>query len=327
MPMSEEDEWAIPPKMQPHPSDYEFDLDQALGAVVGVRSVIPADAFTANTLGTERAGSGVVIREDGLVATIGYLVTEAETIWLITADGRAVQGHALAYDQESGFGLVQALGRIGVKPLPLGRSDAITVGDSTIFASSGGRHHAVETTVVAREEFAGYWEYLLDDAIFTAPAHPFWGGGALIGEAGELLGIGSLILQRGDVKDRRLDMNMVVPIGRLTAIMKDLLAFGRVNRPPRPWLGLHAVQSDDAVVVGDVTTGGPAEQAGIKVGDQVLAVEGEDISDVAGLWRRLWATGPAGAPVRLRLARNRETLALAVTSADRSSFLRSPRLH
>ena len=184
--------------------------------MVGLRANVPADAFTAGTLGTERIGSGVVIREDGLVLTIGYLITEAETVWLITADGRAVPGHALAFDQTTGFGLVQALGQLDLPALELGNSDAVNLGTQAIVAAGGGRQHAVEAKIVGQQEFAGYWEYLLDDAFFTAPAHPFWSGAALIGSDGKLLGTGSLILQQGDGK-RRMDMNMIVPIGLLRA--------------------------------------------------------------------------------------------------------------
>ncbi len=238
-------DWEIPAKLQPDPDDYSFDLERALQAVVNLKTYVPADAFTAGTLGTERAGSGVVIRESGLVATIGYLITEAETIWITSSDGRAVPGHALAYDQESGFGLVQALGQLNLPALEMGDSDSLKVGDQVVFAAGGGKHHAVETRVVGRQEFAGYWEYVLDDAIFTAPAHPFWGGGGLIDSSGKLMGIGSLILQQGDGKGSRLDMNMVVPIGLLTPIMKDLLSYGRVNRPARPWLGMYATESDE----------------------------------------------------------------------------------
>ncbi len=324
--MKKED-WEIPPNLQPDPGDYSFDLERALNAVVSLKTYIPADAFTANTLGTERAGSGVVISDKGLIATIGYLVTEAETIWITTNTGQAVPGHALAYDQESGFGLVQALGKLNTPTLDLGDSDRLKVGDQAVLAAGGGRHHTIETRVVGRQEFAGYWEYVLDDALFTAPAHPFWGGCGLIGTDGKLMGIGSLILQQGDGKGRRLDMNMVVPIGLLTPIMKDLLSYGRVNRPARPWLGLYATEADDAIVVGHVTDSGPADQAGVRAGDRILAVGGEEISDLAGLWRRVWASGSAGAEVRLRLMRDKNPVALTVRSRDRSSILKSPKLH
>ena len=287
-------DWEIPANLQPDPDDYSFDLERSLKAVVNLKTYVPPDAFTAGTLGTERAGSGVVIRESGLVATIGYLITEAETIWITSSDGRAIPGHALAYDQESGFGLVQALGRLELPALEMGDSDRLKVGDQVVFASGGGRHHSVETRVVGRQEFAGYWEYVLDDAIFTAPAHPFWGGSGLIGSDGKLMGIGSLILQQGDGKGRRLDMNMVVPIGLLTPIMQDLLSYGRVNRPARPWLGMYATESDDGIVVGGLADNGPADQAGVRAGDRILAVGGDEITDLAGLWRRVWASGSAG---------------------------------
>ena len=173
-------DWEIPGEIQPKPGDWSFDLDRALGAVLGLRATIPEDAFTAGSLGTERAGSAVLIRGDGLVLTIGYLVTEAETIWLTSANGGAVPGHVLAYDQETGFGLVQTLGKLNVAPLELGVGMRVGAGDQAIMAAEGGRRHAISARVVARQEFAGYWEYVLDRAIFTAPAHPFWGGAALI---------------------------------------------------------------------------------------------------------------------------------------------------
>jgi S1-C subfamily serine protease len=149
------EDWEIPPNLRPDPDDYSFDLDRALNAVVGLKTYIPADAFTANTLGTERAGSAVMIRESGLFATIGYLVTEAETIWITTNDGQAIPGHALAVDQETGFGLVQALGKVNLPHLEIGDSDRLKVGDQVVFAAGGGRHHAVETRIVGRQEFAG----------------------------------------------------------------------------------------------------------------------------------------------------------------------------
>jgi S1-C subfamily serine protease len=324
--MKKED-WEIPSNLQPDPSDYSFDLERALKAVVSLKTYVPADAFTANTLGTERAGSGVMIRNTGLIATIGYLITEAETIWITSNDGQAVPGHALAYDQESGFGLVQALGKLDVPHLDLGDSDRLKVGDQAVLAAGGGRHHSIETRIVGRQEFAGYWEYVLDDALFTAPAHPFWGGCGLIGTDGKLMGIGSLILQQGDGKGRRLDMNMVVPIGLLAPIMDDLLSYGRVNRPARPWLGLYATEAEETLIVGGLADNGPAEQAGVRQGDKILTVNDEEIPDLAGLWRRVWSSGSAGAEVRLRIERDGSPKRVSVRSADRASFLKSPKLH
>jgi S1-C subfamily serine protease len=227
-------EWEIPGGFQPKPEEFSFDVDRALSAVLGLQSTVPEDAFTAQTLGTERAGSGVLIRKDGLVLTIGYLISEAESIWLTSSLGGAVPGHVLGYDQETGFGLVQALGRLSVPAIEMGTRIRVGAGDKVILAAEGGRRHAVAATVVARQEFAGYWEYLLDRAIFTAPAHPFWGGAALIGGDGSLIGIGSLHVQHSNGRELRRDVNMVVPIDLLPPILDDLLTYGRPNRPPRP---------------------------------------------------------------------------------------------
>ena len=320
-------DWEIPPNLQPDPEDYAFDLGRALRAIVNLKTYVPPDAFTAGTLGTERAGSGVVIRESGLIATIGYLITEAETIWITSADGRAIPGHALAYDQESGFGLVQALGQLDLPALEMGDSDRLKVGDQVVFAAGGGRHHAVETRVVGRQEFAGYWEYVLDDAIFTAPAHPFWGGAALIGSDGSLIGVGSLHVQHSSGRELRRDVNMVVPIDLLPPILDDMLTYGRANRPPRPWLGLYAAEVEDAIVVAGLSERGPASKTGLKPGDHILAVRDEPISSLASLWRRVWASGPAGSEVVLQVAREKEKMNVRILSADRTRLLKAPKLH
>lgn len=320
-------DWEVPGEIQPKPDECSFDLDRALGAVLGLRATVPEDAFTAGTLGTERAGSGVLIRDDGLVLTIGYLVTEAETIWLTSANGGAVPGHVLAYDQETGFGLVQALGRLNVAPLELGAGMRVGAGDRAIMAAEGGRRHAIAARVVARQEFAGYWEYVLDHAIFTAPAHPFWGGAALIGADGRLIGIGSLHVQHSSGRELRRDVNMVVPIDLLPPILDDMLTYGRPNRPVRPWLGLYAAEVEDAIVVAGLAERGPASAAGLRPGDRILAVRDDSVASLAGFWRKVWAGGPAGSEIQLQVARDSETLTVRVLSADRTRFLKTPRLH
>ena len=317
----------IPAELQPDPADYDFNVDHALSAIVGLRATAPNDAFTAGALGTDREGSGVVIGDDGLLLTMGYLITEAETVWLTSSDGRAVPGHALAFDGETGFGLVQPLGKLNLPKLEFGDSSSLSLGEQVLFASSGGRKRAIETKIVGRQEFAGYWEYLLDEALFTAPAHPFWGGGALIGRNGKLLGVGSLILQQGDNKGRRHDMNMIVPINTLLPILDDLRRFGQVNRPPRPWLGVYAMEDDETVVIGAIADGGPAERAGLRTGDHVLAVEDEEVTDLAGLWRGVWACGPAGARVTLMVQRDERRMPVSISTIDRRSILKSPRMH
>jgi S1-C subfamily serine protease len=237
MPISSD--WELPPSAQPKPDDYSYDLDRALSAVVGIKASVPEDGFTAQTLGTERAGHGVLIRGDGLVLTIGYLITEAEAIWLNFSDGRTLPGHALAYDQQTGFGLVQVLDR-GERPaLALGNSTKSRIGDPVVVAGAGGRSRSVAAHIVAKQEFAGYWEYLLDEAIFTAPSHPNWGGTAVIGASGDLIGIGSLQVQQAS-EGRPVFFNMIVPIDLLKPIFDDLLSHGRPSSPARPWLGFYA---------------------------------------------------------------------------------------
>src|SRR5690242_20112302 len=250
----------VPPAAQPQPADYSFDLDRALGAVVGLHSLVPGGALTAEVLGTERAGNGVVI-DKGLVLTIGYLITEAETVWIHCSDGNAVEGHVLGFDFETGFGMVQALGRLDVTPLPLGKSADVKVGSRVVTGGAGGRAHSLAGKVIAREPFAGYWEYALDEAIFVAPAHPNWGGTALISERGELVGIGSLQLETMTEGATLRPANMMVPIDLLKPVLADIRAYGRVNKPARPWLGLYSTEVDDKVVVADVASNGPGALA------------------------------------------------------------------
>jgi S1-C subfamily serine protease len=298
-----------------------MDIDPILRSVVAVRANIPETAFTASGLGTLREGSGVVIDRKGLVLTIGYLITEAEEVWLTTHEGRVVAGHALAYDQESGFGLVQALGQLDLPALELGQSGETQLGDAIVFAD--GKGHYVEGNIVAKQEFAGYWEYLLDEAIFIAPAHPSWGGAALVGADGKLIGIGSLRLQMSQGKEVA-DINMVVPIDLLRPILDDMLTRGGANRPPRPWLGVFSAESDGEVIVMSVADGGPAADAGLRRGDVISDVRDGAVDGLADFYRKVWTTGEAGAEVPLRIVRDGRDSWVRIKSADRNRFLRRP---
>jgi S1-C subfamily serine protease len=324
--MAERKDWAFPVEMRPRPEDWRFDLERALDAVVLVRTEFPEDAFTAQILGTERAGNGVVINESGLVLTIGYLITEASVIWLATNKGTVVGGTVLAYDQASGFGLVQPLGKLGVKPIERGTASSIRVGENVVVAGHGGRAHALKATVFAKREFAGYWEYVLDEAFFTAPAHPQWGGAALIGADGKLAAIGSLLVQE-KIDAGTIQGNMLVPIDLLEPILDDMVKTGRTRHPPRPWLGMYSTEAGERLVVAGLAPGGPAERAGVRVGDVVLEVAGHKPKTLADLWRRIWRAGPSGAIVPLKLAREGKVFEVAITSADRTDFLKKPHLH
>ena len=318
-------EWRVPPAVQPRVEDYGYDLERALSSVVGLHSIIPADAFTADTLGVERAGNGVLI-DDGIVLTIGYLITEAETVWLHLGDGHVVQGHALGFDQETGFGLVQALGSIDLPSLEIGSSKTAEVGERIVVGGAGGRTRSLAGRIAAKQEFAGYWEYVLDEAIFTYPAHPNWGGTALISGEGKLTGIGSLQLERAR-EGKNEHLNMIVPIDLLQPVLQDLRKFGRVNRPVRPWLGLYSTEIEDKIVVVGIAPKGPAARAEIKTGDVVVAVKGDRVSTLAGFYRKVWALGRAGVEVPLTLYREGVTFDVRVNSSDRAKFLKGPRLH
>lgn len=295
--------------------------------MVALRSTIPDDAFTAGILGTERAGNGVVISDDGLVLTIGYLITEAETIWLLSNDGKATPGHALAFDQETGFGLVQALGRLSVPAIPIGNSADLNVDEPVVVAGQGGIRHSVAARVTGKREFAGYWEYVLDEAIFTTPPHPNWGGTALIDPAGRLCGIGSLLVQEAMNDQKPVDGNMIVPIDLLKPVLNDLRTFGKPDKPPRPWLGLFVTEMEDQLVVAGLAPTGPAEAAKTHVGDVVVSVGGRDPASLAGFFRGIWAMGDAGTPIPLTVMRDGNQLDLIIRSADRADFLKTPQLH
>jgi S1-C subfamily serine protease len=323
--MAQRGSWSFPAALQPSAEEARFDLDQALDAVLMIRSEIDEDAFTAPILGTERAGNGVVIGDDGLVLTIGYLVTEARTLWLTTNRGTVVQGHALGYDQATGFGLVQPLGKLGVKPLARGSAAGLPAGAQAIVIGQGGRAHSLKAKVISRREFAGYWEYVLEEAIFTAPAHPQWGGAALINDEGKLVGVGSLLVQEA-VAGKTVDGNMFVPIDLLPPVLEHLT---RGGAPPtaRPWLGLYTTEMDGKLVVGGLAPGGPGERAGIELGDLVIAVDGEPITRLAAMFRKVWSLGPPGTEVPLLVSRRGVRTQRVLRSADRGDFLKKPRLH
>ncbi len=320
----------IDPALQPTPEDLSFDLKEALRAIYLIRTRVPEDGFTAQSLGSERAGHAVLIDERGILLTIGYLVVEAETVWLVDADGAAVEGHVLGADTETGFGLVQMLGRPTIKPLTIGTAEDLDVGDRAIVAGYGGCGQSVDVEVVGRREFAGYWEYLLDNAIFTSPPHPFWGGAALIGNDGTLKGIGSLFVQEGahdGDEDEGREGNMIVPIDLLHGIKDDLLLHGQRTTPPRPWLGMFSAESAGKVVVAGLWSGGPADQAGLEAGDLVLEVGNKPVTSMASMYKTIWGLGSAGVAVPLTVFRDKRIIEIEIESASRIDFYKKPGLH
>ena len=295
--------------------------EETVAAVVGLKAEVPANARTAATLGRERSGSGIVIDEGGLVLTIGYLILEASAVDLYPADGKRVPAEIVGYDHDTGLALVRATVPLGIEPIRLGRSGEIAVGEPLLVLSRDERLGGRETKLASRREFAGYWEYLLDNAIFTVPAFPMWGGSALIGAEGELLGVGSLLVQEAlGPGAPAFPGNMYVPINRLKPIFQELVSTGRLSTPPRPWLGLYTLEHVGHLVVGGIFDGGPADRAGLQRGDILHALNDDVLDDIADFYRKLWGSGPAGTAVKLRMERDGDAFEVTVRTGDRAAY-------
>ncbi len=317
----------IDPSLRPDPKALAFDLDNALASIVSLTVEAPEQAFTAKSLGTERTGHGVIIGTGGLVLTIGYLIVEAQSIWVVDYQGHAFPGHVVGYDHETGFGLVQILGHTDAPIMEIGRSSDLTIGGQVVVAGHGGQKNSINAVLAARQEFAGYWEYLIDDALFTAPPHPFWGGAALIGPDGRLCGIGSLFVQENPDAEGTFDGNMIVPIDMLPPILNDLRMYGRPQRAARPWLGAMTAETEGRIVVVGLWENGPAAGAGLEPGDLIVGIDDAPMSELAHMFRTIWSLGPAGTEVPLNVLRTGQLMTINIHSGDRAEFLITPDLH
>lgn len=298
-------------------------VDAVLSSVIGLSAVVPPDARTAGSLGTEREGHGVVIDSDGLVLTIGYLILEAESVTLTTNSGRTVPARIVAYDHASGFGLVRALQDLELRPLPLADSAEPEIGQRMMVAGSGGERFAIVAQISSRRTFAGYWEYLLEDAIFTEPPHPLFGGAALIDPAGHLVGIGSLFVNDAPGPEQFGPGNMFVPVNALKPILAELIENGRSSAPRRPWLGLYPAETGQGLLVSRVAPDGPAAIAGMLPGSLILGVNGAPAKGLEDFYRRVWAVGGPGDVLRLTLIDPAgEPGEVAITAGDRYDWLR-----
>ncbi len=295
---------------------------ETVAAVVGLKAEVPATARTAATLGRERSGTGVVIDDGGLVLTIGYLILEASAVDLYPADGQRVPAEIVGYDHDTGLGLVRATAPMNVTPIRLGPSRQVAVGEPLLVLSRDGALGGRETKLVSRREFAGYWEYLLPDAMFTTPPHPAFAGAALIDRDQRLVGVGSLQVGDATAPDVASPGNMFVPVDALTPILADLLALGRRDAPGHPWVGMSTQEHGGHVIVRSVADDGPAETAGVQPGDVVLSVGGVAVDSLAALYRGIWGLGDPGVTVPMRVLRKRQVLEFSVPSIDRMRWLR-----
>jgi len=295
--------------------------EDLLRAVVNVRALVPASARTASILGTEREGNGVVIDANGHVLTIGYLTLEAERIEITGPDERKMNASLVGYDHSSGFGLLRTARPLNVTPMTLGRSAEIGSGDPVLVASFGGARATQGARVVIRREFAGSWEYLLEDAIFTVPPHAEFGGAALIDRDGRLVGLGSLLTPIEVPGLGAVPCNMFVPIDLLKPILSDLMATGRSKAQPRPWLGLSSEEAYGRVFVLRTTAGGPSDAAGLQPWDIILTVAKNPVTGLADFYRKVWALGRAGTAIPLTVLRGIQIREITVQSSDRDAFL------
>jgi len=295
--------------------------EEILKAVVKISATVPAEAFTAKTLGTEREGNGVLIDSKGLILTTGYLILEAEKIEILGPEGKAIPASFVGYDHETGFGLLRAERPLNIEPMKFGNPAKVEEGDPVLIAGYGGKDSVQGARVVARKEFAGYWEYILENAIFAAPPHAGFGGAALIGRDGKLLGIGSLFSQIVFPGLGAIPCNVFIPIDLLGRILDDLIEKGRPGKAPRPWLGVNVEEAHGRVFVKKVTPGGPAEKGGFQEDDLILTVNGKPVSGLADLYRKVWALGEAGVEAAFRVLRGIEIREVKVRTADRYQFL------
>jgi S1-C subfamily serine protease len=304
----------VPPAVR---SPSELTVDSL--SVVKVRTRVVPNARTMRSLGTQREGTGVVIDSDGLVLTIGYLIVEAETVELSTADGRAFPATVVGYDNTTGFGLLKALRPLPIKPVQFGQSATIAEREMVLIVGFDG---VAPAYVVSRRPFIGYWEYLLDEAIYTAPATVNWSGAALLSREGKLLGIGSLVV--GDSMGTRTQVpgNMFVPIDLLKPLLGDLIATGRPAGRPRPWIGINSQEVQGNVIVTRVSPEGPAEEANIRTGDVIVAINGQGIRGQADFYTKLWKSGEAGIEIPLEVLRAGRVEKITVKSIDRDSYYR-----
>ncbi|MCC7079500.1 MAG: serine protease [Burkholderiales bacterium] len=289
-------------------------------SVVLLRATAPKDARSSAALGAVRQGSGIVIDNNGLILTIGYLIVEAEAIEIITADGKAVPATLIGYDHATGFGLVRASLPLSIRPIELGESAALPEREPVLIAGFDG---VAPAFVVSKRQFAGYWEYLLDSAIFTAPVTVNWSGAALIGRDGKLYGVGSLVVTDAVKPQTYSPGNMFVPIDLLKPILGDLIGTGRVSGPARPWIGVNTQEMQGHLVVTRVTRDGPAEKSGLKAGDIILRVGEQQIAGQVDFYKKLWSKGPAGTEIALSVLQGAQMKDFVVHSMDRAQHVRT----
>jgi serine protease Do len=309
-------------KSQQTEAQVEREAEEMLSAVVRVRMKAIPDARSNTTLGPSREGTGVVIDERGHIVTIGYIVIEADSIEITTQDDRTVSATLIGYDHASGFGLLRSGSPLGVKPMPMGQAADVATREPVMILPAGGREAASLAYVVSKRKFAASWEYLLETAIFTAPATSQWAGAALVSREGKLVGIGSLYVRETLEGGSQVPGNMFVPIDLLKPILADLIEKGRRSGPARPWLGLATEELHGHLLVTRVSPEGPADKAGVRNGDIVVGVAADPVKTQEELYRRVWGLGAAGIEVPLRILQGADMREFRLRSIARFQYFK-----
>lgn len=296
-------------------------VESLLKSVVAIQAEVPPDARTASILGTRRQGNGILINDQGLILTIGYLILEAKKVRVLAYDRREIEAEIVGYDAETGFGFIRANTLMDGQPVALGDSDSVKAEDPVLLAAWNPDGEIQTAVVVSRRTFAGYWEYLVENAIYTVPAFQNFAGAALINKNFELIGVGSLLVQNAKEGGREVPGNLFVPANLLKPVLERIADNKRLKpRAARPWMGVNISEQFGRVIITRVTVDGPADRAGLHVGDILLEVEGKKIGSMETFYKELWSRGKAGISVRMRIVQKNEIVKMLVVTGDRSAF-------
>lgn len=300
-------------------------ITRALEAVVGLEVSAADEARSAETLGRQREGSGVVIGADGLILTIGYLILEADTIQITTHDNRVIPARPVGYDLATGFGLVRTLLPLrGIQPVTLGDARQVTL-RSPLLAATGGENGGMGITqLVSSRPFSGYWEYHIENALFTSPPLRNHSGAPLFNQRGELVGIGSLFVGNAMGDDQQVPGNMFVPVDLLKPILAEMQQTGSTRVSRRPWLGLSSTELGGRVQIIRVNRDSPAQAAGLAAGDVVLAIDGEKVTTLESFYKKLWSRGDPESDVQLTVLHGADVRQVTVKAVDRMKTMRKP---
>jgi len=302
---------------------------KAHAAVVGVRVLVADGARSAESLGKQRSGSGVVIGKDGLILTIGYLMMEADSIQIITQDNKTLPAQAVAFDLATGFGLVRTLLPLdGIEPVAFGPLEPLRSGEP-LMAVTGAQSDSTDSDVnmvylVSKRAFSGYWEYHIEAAAFTSPPIANHSGAPLFNQRGELVGIGSLLVGDAMGGSRRLPGNMFVPVDLLKPILAELQQTGSSKISRRPWLGVSSAEQAGRVQIIRVNKESPAQLAGLVPGDLVLAVDGAKVATLEEFYKKLWARTDPDGEVTLTVLQGAEIKTIRIRTTDRMRTMRKP---